>query len=227
MVRTGQMDENLVKKLVEIAEEYINELDDETVNSSNDKRKKAVKDAMAKYLEAQNNNDAEGMHNAEQEEWAASKKLERNNELKEKRERRIAKKVADFREKLINTPANAKASKQAGIEHADAMINQYLRNKLEKSLKESFVSEACIKDILSLVEGELINFQEKRKQKVLDRNAIKMAKMMQDGSLNAVRVLPNNELIGDPTAIKMVKDIQKENADVINAARKKAKTENG
>lgn len=221
------MDENLVKKLVRIAEEYINELDDETVNSSNDKRKKAVKDAMAKYLEAKNNNDAEGMHNAEQEEWAASKKLERNNELKEKRERRIAKKVADLREKLINTPANAKASKQAGIEHADAMINQYLRNKLEKSLKESFVSEACIKDILSLVEGELINFQEKRKQKVLDRNAIKMAKMMQDGSLNAVRVLPNNELIGDPTAIKMVKDIQKENADVINAARKKAKTNNG
>ena len=107
------------------------------------------------------------------------------------------------------------------------MINQYLRNKLEKSLKESFVSEACIKDILSLVEGELINFQEKRKQKVLDRNAIKMAKMMQDGSLNAVRVLPNNELIGDPTAIKMVKDIQKENTDVINAARKKAKTNNG
>ena len=221
------MDENLVKKLVEIAEEYINELDDETVHSSNDKRKKAVKDAMAKYLEAKNNNDAEGMHNAEQEEWAASKKLERNNELKEKRERRIAKKVADFREKLINTPANAKASKQAGIEHADAMINQYLRNKLEKNLKESFVSEACIKDTLSLVEGELINFQEKRKQKVLDRNAIKMAKMMQDGSLNAVRVLPNNELIGDPTAIKMVKDIQKENTDVINAARKKAKTNNG
>ena len=221
------MDENLVKKLVEIAEEYINELDDETVNSSNDKRKKAVKDAMAKYLEAKKNNDAEGMHQAEQEEWAASKKLERNNELKEKREKRIAKKVADFREKLINTPANAKASKQAGIEHADAMINQYLRDKLEKSLKESFVSEACIKDILSLVEGELINFQEKRKQKVLDRNAIKMAKMMQDGSLNAVRVLPNNELIGDPTAIKMVKDIQKENADVINAARKKAKTNNG
>ena len=221
------MDENLVKKLVEIAEEYINELDDETVNSSNDKRKKAVKDAMAKYLEAKKNNDAEGMHQAEQEEWAASKKLERNNELKEKRERRIAKKVADLREKLINTPANAKASKQAGIEHADAMINQYLRDKLEKSLKESFVSEACIKDILSLVEGELINFQEKRKQKVLDRNAIKMAKMMQDGSLNAVRVLPNNELIGDPTAIKMVKDIQKENADVINAARKKAKTNNG
>lgn len=221
------MDENLVKKLVEIAEEYINELDDETVDSSNDKRKKAVKDAMAKYLEAKKNNDAEGMHNAEQEEWAASKKLERNNELREKRDRRIAKKVADFREKLINTPANAKASKRAHIEHLDAILNQYNRNKLEKSLKESFVSEACIKDILSLVEGELINFQEKRKQKVLDRNAIKMAKMMQDGSLNAVRVLPNNELIGDPTAIKMVKDIQKENADVINAARKKAKTNNG
>ncbi len=218
------MDENLVKKLVKIAEEYINELDDETVDSSNDKRKKAVKDAMAKYLEAKKNNDAEGMHNAEQEEWAASKKLERNNELREKRDRRIAKKVADFREKLINTPANAKASKKAHIEHLDA---QYNRNKLEKSLKESFVSETCIKDILSLVEGELINFQEKRKQKVLDRNAIKMAKMMQDGSLNAVRVLPNNELIGDPTAIKMVKDIQKENADVINAARKKAKTNNG
>jgi hypothetical protein len=53
-----------------------------------------------------------------------------------------------------------------------------------------------------------------------DRNAHKMAEMMQDGSLNAVRVLPNNELIGDPVAIKKVKDIQKENAEVIGKCRK-------
>ncbi len=223
------MDENLVRRLVEIAEEYINELDDETVNAVSDKRKEKAKQAHQEFIKTTRDMSKSGdeVEKSALKSNLADEKLKKNQELVNKRNERIAKKVADFREKLINTPANAKASKQAGIEHADAMINQYLRNKLEKSLKESFVSEACIKDILSLVEGELINFQEKRKQKVLDRNAIKMAKMMQDGSLNAVRVLPNNELIGDPTAIKMVKDIQKENADVINAARKKAKTNNG
>lgn len=223
------MDENLVKKLVRIAEEYINELDDETVNAVSDKRKEKAKQAQQEFIKTIRDMSKSGdeVEKAALKSNIADEKLKKNQELVNKRNERIAKKVAAFKEKLINTPANAKASKQAGIEHADAMINQYLRNKLEKSLKESFVSEACIKDILSLVEGELINFQEKRKQKVLDRNAIKMAKMMQDGSLNAVRVLPNNELIGDPTAIKMVKDIQKENADVINAARKKAKTNNG
>ena len=223
------MDENLVRRLVEIAEEYINELDDETVNAVSDKRKEKAKQAQQEFIKTirDMNKSGDEVEKSALKSNLADEKLKKNQELGNKRNERIAKKVADFREKLINTPTNAKASKQAGIEHADAMINQYLRNKLEKSLKESFVSEACIKDILSLVEGELINFQEKRKQKVLDRNAIKMAKMMQDGSLNAVRVLPNNELIGDPTAIKMVKDIQKENADVINAARKKAKTNNG
>ena len=223
------MDENLVKKLVGIAEEYINELDDETVNAVSDKRKERAKQAQQEFIKTIRDMSKSGdeVEKAALKSNIADEKLKKNQELVNKRNERIAKKVAAFKEKLINTPANAKASKQAGIEHADAMINQYLRNKLEKSLKESFVSEAFIKDILSLVEGELINFQEKRKQKVLDRNAIKMAKMMQDGSLNAVRVLPNNELIGDPTAIKMVKDIQKENADVINAARKKAKTNNG
>lgn len=223
------MDENLVKKLVRIAEEYINELDDETVNAVSDKRKEKAKQAQQEFIKTIRDMSKSGdeVERAALKSTIADEKLKKNQELVNKRNERIAKKVAAFKEKLINTPANAKASKQAGIEHADAMINQYLRNKLEKNLKESFVSEACIKDILSLVEGELINFQEKRKQKVLDRNAIKMAKMMQDGSLNAVRVLPNNELIGDPTAIKMVKDIQKENADVINAARKKAKTNNG
>ena len=71
-----------------------------------------------------------------------------------------------------------------------------------------------------LIEGELIDFQQKRKEKVLDRNAHKMAEMMQDGSLNAVRVLPNMELIGDPAAIKKVKDIQAENEEVIRKCKK-------
>ena len=43
---------------------------------------------------------------------------------------------------------------------------------------------------------------------------------MQDGSLNAVRVLPNKELIGDPAAIKKVKDIQAENEEVIRKCKK-------
>lgn len=82
-------------------------------------------------------------------------------------------------------------------------------------------NESLFEQIISIIEGELIDFQKKRKEKILDRNLQKMQDMMTNGEMRAVRVLPNNELIGDPTAIKKIKDIEAENREVIQAARKK------
>lgn len=73
------------------------------------------------------------------------------------------------------------------------------------------ISEACLIDILNLVEGEIIDFQKKRKEKVLDRNAYKMADILRSGAL---KVTKNGTLMGDPEAMKKVKDIEKENREV-------------
>ena len=69
-------------------------------------------------------------------------------------------------------------------------------------------------ELLSLVEGDIIDFQKKRKEIVLDRNAHKLANMMRNGELDGVRTTSSGELIGDPIAIKKVKDIEKENREV-------------
>ena len=66
-------------------------------------------------------------------------------------------------------------------------------------------------ELLILVEGEVIDFQKKRKEKVLDRNAYKMADILRSGKL---RVNKTGELMGDPEAIRQVKDIEKENREV-------------
>ena len=208
------MREELFEEILSLVEEFINELDDETVRSvypEREKRYKEAKDRMANALE-------DKKEEAAKEVAKEGKKLDRYKELAAWRALRHSSALADFKEKLLNRkPQTPKQTQQAGSDHANAMIDQHLRNKLEKAF-----SNECFESLISLIEGELIDFQEKRKQKVLDRNAEKMAKMMQDGSLNAVRVLPNHELMGDPVAVKMVKDIQKENEEVINKARKKA-----
>ena len=209
------MREELFEEILSLVEEYINELDLSTMQSSNDKRKENWENSLDDYLKASKEGDEDKKEEENLKSLKARNKFYKNSELTKKR---IAQKLADFKEKLINKkPQTTKQTQQAGADHANAIIDQHLRNKLEKAF-----SNECFESLISLIEGELIDFQEKRKQKVLDRNAEKMAKMMQDGSLNAVRVLPNHELIGDPVAIKMVKDIQKENDEVISKARKKA-----
>lgn len=292
------MREELFEEILSLVEEYINELDLGTMQSSNDKRKENWENSLDDYLKASKEGDEDKKEEENLKSLKARNKFYKNSELTKKR---IAQKVADFKEKLINKkPQTPKQTQQADSDHANAIIDQHLRNKLEKAfsnecfeslisliqesleeitnknlekaklgspewykamsqslkagslktrtrvqraeegkpsldtrpkaerkqalsdyLRRNKVTENLV-DLISLIEGELINFQEKRKQKVLDRNAEKMAKMMQDGSLNAVRVLPNKELIGDRATIKMVKDIQKENNEVINKARKKA-----
>ena len=209
------MREELFEEILSLVEEFINELDLSTMQSSNDKRKENWENSLDDYLKASKEGNEDKKEEENLKSLKARNKFYKNSELTKKR---IAQKVADFKEKLVNKkPQTPKQTQQAGSDHANAIIDQHLRNKLEKAF-----SNECFESLISLIEGELIDFQEKRKQKVLDRNAEKMAKMMQDGSLNAVRVLPNHELIGDPVAIKMVKDIQKENEEVINKARKKA-----
>ena len=74
--------------------------------------------------------------------------------------------------------------------------------------------EIVTKGILSLAEGDIIDFQKKRKEIVLDRNAHKLANMMKNGELSGIRVNKGGELMGDPVAIKKVKDIEKENREV-------------
>lgn len=212
------MREELFEEILSLVEEFINELDDETVKSAAEKRQQAVSKAQDEFLKTirDKSKSGEEVEAAALKGHIADEKLRRNKELTSKRDYRIQKKVEEFKNKLLNKkPQTAKETQQAASDHANALIDQHYRNKLEKVF-----SNECFESLMFLIEGELIDFQQKRKEKVLDRNAHKMAEMMQDGSLNAVRVLPNMELIGDPAAIKKVKDIQAENEEVIRKCKK-------
>ena len=212
------MREELFEEILSLVEEFINELDDETVKSAAEKRQQAVSKAQDEFLKTirDKSKSGEEVEAAALKGHIADEKLRRNKELTSKRDYRIQKKVEEFKNKLLNKkPHTATETKQAESDHANALIDQHYRNKLEKVF-----SNECFESLMFLIEGELIDFQQKRKEKVLDRNAHKMAEMMQDGSLNAVRVLPNMELIGDPAAIKKVKDIQAENEEVIRKCKK-------
>lgn len=208
-----------VDEALSLVEEFINELDDETVDNARNKRANNVEKAMHNFLKARDEGTPEEAEKAKQEWDKAGDKLvniDKLRNLRGARKEEARKALAKFKEKLLNRkPQTAKETQQAASDHANAMIDQHYRQKLEKTF-----SNECFESLISLIEGELIDFQQKRKEKVLDRNAHKMAEMMQDGSLNAVRVLPNKELIGDPVAIKKVKEIQKENAEVIGKCRK-------
>jgi hypothetical protein len=85
-----------------------------------------------------------------------------------------------------------------------------------ESLETLSVSEECFKDIITLIEGKVIDFQRKRMDKVLDTNANRLAKMVRNGELNALRFLSNGELIGEPSAVKKVKEINQSNSEAMN-----------
>ena len=200
------MRDELFEEILSLVEEYINELDTLTMQSANDKRKENWEKSLDNYLAASKKGDVKKTQEEDWKSWQARKKWDKNTEMMNKK---LEKKLAKFKEKLLNRKPQTKAqTQQAGSDHDNAMIDQHFRNKLEKSLA---VSNECFEEIISLIEGDLIDFQEKRKQKVLDRNAQKMVDMITNGELRAVRVLPNHELIGDPAAIKKIKDIEAEN----------------
>lgn len=215
------MDEKLFEGLIA----FINELYDETVQSAGDKRRANSNKAFEKYQKAKEEGTPEEIEKARQEDTKAARKLDKYERLKRSRatrKRAESRKLEEFRDNLIKRTFNAKDMKQAEKEALDAQLNQGLRNKLERSLRESLnISESCLEQLLDLIEGEIIDFQQKRKEKVLDRNAKRMAEMMMNGELNGVRATRNgSELIGDPAAIKKVKEIEAENKEVIGKCRK-------
>ena len=202
------MNIELVNEIRSLVEEYINEVSDDLVNRVKNERMKrfdSAVDRALKVLKDPNSTEEE----KDKERIIHDKvltKVKRNKELVKKRDDNFSKRVENFRNKLLK--AGYGNVKKAGEDHSNAVLNQGLRNKLEKSLS---VSESCLNDILDLVEGEIIDFQKKRKEKVLDRNAHKMADIFRSG---AVKITNTGGLIGDPQAIKRVAEIEKENRDV-------------
>ena len=145
----------IYEDIIILIEEFINELDDETVNNSAEKRRENEVKAIDKYLEAVKKNnknyDAEEVQKAREEGRIARDKYIKNQELRNKRDKRRQKALDDFKKKLLNgKPQTAEETKQAAIDHDNAMLNQYLRSKLEKSLA---VSESCMNNIIAMVEG--------------------------------------------------------------------------
>lgn len=221
------MNIELVNEIRSLIEEYISEVSDELVSRVKNKRQEnydnAIKAVISPEFErraynAIRNNDMEEAKKLGKEHkdlvsnrTKKKEKLEKFKDLEAQRSSRQFNnkaKLERFRSKLIDKGINYKETKKAGEEHNNALINQGLRNKLEKSLK---VSESCLSNLITLIEGEIIDFQKKRKEKVLDRNAYKMAGILRSGKLKVTRT---GELIGDPEAMKQVKDIEKENREV-------------
>ena len=84
----------------------------------------------------------------------ATQKSQRNDYLMDQRRERKAKerkKLEEFKEKLLNKKQTPQETQKAGSDHANAMIDQGLRNKLEKVF-----SHECLEEICALVE-EFIN----------------------------------------------------------------------
>ena len=204
-----------LEDLLSLVEEFINELDDETVKSAAEKRQEAVHKAHDEFLKTirDKSKSGEEVEAAALRGHIADEKLRRNKELTSKRDYRIQKKVEDFKNKLLNKrPQTPVETQRAGSEHDNAIIDQHYRNKLEKALQ---VSNECLEEIFALVEGNIIDFKEKRREKILDRNAHKFADMVKNGELEAVRILPNGEFMGDPHYVKKLNDIKKENEQVM------------
>ena len=200
------MNIELVNEIRSLVEEYINEVSDELVDKVAKKRMEHFDNTVDKGLAVIRNPESTEEDKERIAHDKALTKLKKNKELIRKRNESLPKKIEKFRQKLLNRGyGNLKKAKE---EHDNALINQGLRNKLEKSLK---VSESCLSNLITLIEGELIDFQKKRKEKVLDRNAYKMADILRSGKL---KVTKTGQLMGDPEAMKQVKDIEKENKEV-------------
>ena len=145
----------IYEDLLNLIEEFINELDDETVDSDAEKRRKAAEEATSNFykkvikdggVESQEERD-----NARKEMENADLKFKKCTELRNKRDKRLEKKLAAFKERLLNKkPQSAKETQKAGSEHDNAIINQHFRDELEKSLA---VSNECFEEIMAMIEG--------------------------------------------------------------------------
>lgn len=80
----------------------------------------------------------------------ATEKSRRNDYLMDQRRERKAKerkKLEEFKEKLLNRKQTPKETQKAGSDHDNAIIDQGLRNKLEKTF-----SHECFEEICALIE---------------------------------------------------------------------------
>lgn len=217
-MRISIMREELFEEILSLVEEFINELDDETVRSAAEKRQQAVSDAQDEFLKTirDKSKSQEEVEAAALKGHIADAKLRRNKELTSKRDYRIQKKVEEFKNNLLNRkPQKASVTDKAGSDHDNAIIDQHYRNKLEKTF-----SNECLEEIISLIEGKVIDFQEKRRDKILNKNAEEFARMARDGELEAVRILPNGEFMGDPHYVGKINKIKKENEKVMGRWKK-------
>ena len=128
-----------------IIEEIINEISNELADRVHDKRIENVRNSKT-----------------EDELATSNEKLKKNFELMKNRDHRHAKNkefLDKFKEFYKDRGANIKDVKKAGEEHADAQINQGLRNKLEKIYAmESFTDEelfSLMEDLISETTAEL------------------------------------------------------------------------
>ena len=217
-MRISIMRDELFEEILSLVEEFINELDDETVASAAEKRQQAVSKAQDEFLKTirDKSKSGEEVEAAALKGHIADEKLRRNKELTSKRDHRIQQKVEEFKNKLLNRkPQKASVTDKAGSDHDNAIIDQHYRSKLEKTF-----SNECLEEIFALVEGNIIDFKEKRREKILDRNAHKFADMVKNGELEAVRILPNGEFMGDPHYVKKLNDIKKETEQVMGRWKK-------
>ena len=109
------MREELFEEILSLVEEFINELDDETVKSAAEKRQQAVSKAQDEFLKTirDKSKSGEEVEAAALKGHIADEKLRRNKELTSKRDYRIQKKVEEFKNKLLNRkPQTAKETQK-------------------------------------------------------------------------------------------------------------------
>ena len=144
-----------LEEICALVEEFINELEDETVENAWKKRRENYNRTWDEYMKAKEGGNPEEINAAHKADYIAAMKLDRNERLRRSRNNRKDENRRDverFRQKLLNKdPQTTKEYKRAAQDHDNAIIDQGLRAKLEKCLK---VSESCMDDIMALIEAQ-------------------------------------------------------------------------
>ena len=216
-----------MKDLLGLYEEIINELEDSTVNSLTKKREEAMNKAWNDYIKAKETGTPEEKTQALLKDTEAADKYHK---LQDKVARRkLRQMTADaqikkFKEKYSDKSQVPAETMNAGSEHDDAQINQYLRNKLEKifnkkSAKSAFesvvirefqnileadMSNVCMEEILQRI-GDFLFEKAEEDKKVIDFEKEKIAKqvndMMKSGETDKVKQTSTGQVIGNPEVV--------------------------
>ena len=201
------MNKKSVNELLNLIEEFINEVSDELVNRVEAGRESNWEKAR-QDLEKEKTPENQAAYDK------ALKKLQGSSNLRLKRQNRQqaeAHKLRQFRDKLADS--EPVSTRKAELDHYDAMLNQYLRNKLEGLLnkKSANVTES-FNDIISVME-DIIDFSKKKKEinnrKQREALAQEMNKMMASGELESIKYLPNGEIMGRPEVVKKMYEMKK------------------